>query len=156
MTGSGPPASCGCARSFTISTRKGPLELPVGDAEWDVQPAARVVERPVRDPAIDKLRIWHEDVDRIVGGYTGVAHRDLDDPATNAGLQIHEVTDFQRAVQQQHHPGNEVREQRLQTDADAQAEGAVGTTPQSMAQTLDLGSLATQQLNNANAVANPG
>ena len=83
---------------------------------------ARLAQGPVDHLRLDELLVGHKDIDIIVGGDDGGADIDLVDEPGHARLQLDEVAHFNRFLDQDDDPRYEVREDRLQAEADADAE----------------------------------
>ena len=95
----------------------------VADADLDVDGAERVAVRPVEHAARDQLGVRHDQARAIEGLDLGGAHAD----AAHEALLVADddaVADLDRPLDQQDQPRDEVVDDRLQAEADADRQGA--------------------------------
>ena len=96
---------------------------PVVDAHGNVDATPAVRGRPVGHPFRDELRVGDDDVGALIG-----AHRARPDPDPgDLALEIahfHDVADADRPLEEQDEPGDEIVDDALQTEPEADTEGA--------------------------------
>ena len=95
----------------------------VADADLDVDGAERVAMRPVEHAAGDQLGVGDDQAGAVEGLDLGGPHAD----AAHVALLIADddaVADLDRPLDQQDQPGDEVVDDRLQAEADADRQGA--------------------------------
>ena len=95
----------------------------VADADLDVDGAERVAVRPVEHAAGDQLGVRHDQAGAVEGLDLGRAHAD----AAHVALLVADddaVADLDRALDQQDEPRDEVVDDRLQAEADADRQRA--------------------------------
>src|SRR5262245_12389457 len=94
----------------------------VGDADVDVEPAHAVRQRPVRHLVGDQAGIRHDDLGTFPGAHRAGADADPLHLA-GEGAKLDGVADLDRALEEEDQAGDEVVDDVLQPEADADAEG---------------------------------
>src|SRR4030095_13912861 len=96
---------------------------PVGDVDWNVETTPIIRRRPVRDALSHELRVRHDDLRALPCAHRGGPDADPSHLALNLA-DLDGVAHAHRSLEEQYQARNEVVDDVLQAEADADAEGA--------------------------------